>query len=231
MEPDVHERLIAAVNLYSMPDQAVELLNAHPPLILVGVTGAGKNAIMDHIVRTSDYKHVISHTTRPRRTYENTNPDYHFVSEAEMLEAIHKQVFIEVKVVHAKAAYGTSMTEYKRVLAESHKPLLDMDVKGAREVIKHVPKLRPIFILPPNFDIWMQRLVGRGVMSESELARRLQGAKSELGEVLNNKQFKLVINNEIQVVAKEIVTGGIDTLTQGQNREVVRQLLEAIIHR
>jgi guanylate kinase len=213
-----------------MPHEAVELLNAHLPLILVGITGAGKNAIMDYMVRNSGYRHIISHTTRLQRAYEKINPDYHFVSEDEMLRLIRDQAFIEVKVVHAKAVYGTSVAEYKKALLASGKPLLDMDVQGAKEVLNNEPQLYPVFILPPSFDIWMKRLSGRGPMTEAELTRRLQSAKNELSEVLNNKRFKLVINNEISAVAKEIVSDVTSTQLQRTNREVARQLLEAIIH-
>ena len=228
MDDQIQTQLAAAVAGYQTPPQAAELLKQNPPLVVASVTAGGKDAIAQRIQETSDYRRIITTTTRPMREGEANGREYWFVTDQQMLELINQQAFIEVKTLHAQQTSGSSIAAYQSILDSGNKPLLIIDVQGIQEVIKHIPSLNPVFILPPSFDEWMKRLGGRGHMSHVEKLRRLKSAESEIELALRNQDFRLVVNRQIPDAATEIVSGQTDMRTQQANREIAQQLLDQI---
>src|SRR4029078_2891350 len=96
----LHSDLLAKIRNYKIPPRAVELLKKNEPLIIAGATGAGKSTILHHITVMSDYRHVISHTTRTPRPDEKNGRNYWFVASEQMLVMLEKAAMIEVNVVH-----------------------------------------------------------------------------------------------------------------------------------
>lgn len=229
MEPYAHEQLIAAVGSYSMPRQAVELLNTHPPLLIAGVTAAGKDTITQEIIQNNNWRRVISHTNRPLRPGERNGENYWFASDADIFKLINSQAFIDIKVVHEVKVYGTTIVAYQQVLQSGHKPILVIDIQGAKNIIKYIsPNHRPVFILPPDFSSWVERMENQGPMSHAERIRRLHSAKAELKEVIQNESYLLFVNRDISITAHQITSKVEDMELQHQNRRVARQLLQAV---
>lgn len=190
-----------------MPDRAVELLKVHHPLIIAGVTASGKNAIINYIMQHVDYQHVITHTTRPMRSKEINGLEHWFVTDRQMMQLLDNGAMIETQPIHGDTVYGTSFAAFEQVINNGHKPMMEMDIQGINELTDHVPHLEPIFILPPSFDVWMERLGGRDFMSDGEKVRRLHSARIELEEALKNKKFILIINHEVDDTAHQIMAG------------------------
>jgi guanylate kinase len=228
MQRSLHHALLDKVRDYQVPDRAVALLNQHPPLVIAGVTASGKTDIMDLIQESSDWRHVITHTTRSVRAGEIDGQNYWFVSEDEMLQLLERQAMIEANAVHGETVYGTSLAAYETVLKNGHQSILIMDVQGIEDTIQRVASLRPFFLLPPSFEEWMRRLDQRGHMSHVERSRRLQSAKDELSIALKNDRFILVVNNEISATAQTILKGVTDQLSQRRNRELAQLLIDHI---
>ena len=103
-----------------------------------------------------------------------------------------------------------------------------IDVQGIEEIMQQVFNLKASFILPPSFEIWMERLARRGEMSYVERQKRLQSARMELERALNDEHFTLVVNHDVSQAAKEIMDGRTDASTQHRNRELAQQLIEHI---
>lgn len=229
MESSIHKQLITAVSSYSMPRYAVELLNTQPPLLIAGVTAAGKDTIAKKIAQESNWRRVISHTNRPLRPGENNGENYWFVNDTDILELINSKAFIDAKVVHKIKVYGTTVAAYQRVLQSGHKPMLVIDVQGVNNVVQHITsKHHPIFILPPDFQTWLARMKEQGPVSPDERKRRLHSAKAELEEVIQNESYLLFINREVPITARQITSEVIDTKLQHQNRQIAQQLLDDI---
>lgn len=226
MEDSLHSQLLAKVRSYKMPETAVKLLEQHPPLIIAGITASGKDAISTELEKIGHCKGVVTHTTRPKRPGEISGEHYWFVDESEMLRLLNEEAFIEAKAIHGETIYGPSLKAYQNVLNTGQKPLLAIDVQGVNEIIKKVPSSRPVFILPPSFSVWMERLGGRGAMSHVERSRRLRSAQKELEEALRNQRFMLIVNREIPSTAREILRGATDSRTQNENRLLIQQLIE-----
>ncbi|HEX4774222.1 MAG TPA: hypothetical protein VH234_01775 [Candidatus Saccharimonadales bacterium] len=223
----LHRELFEAVRNYKMPPPAVKLLKQSPPLIISAVTAGGKTTTGNRIVKKSDYRHVVTHTTRTIRPGEANGVNYWFVNQAEMLELIKQGVFIEVQPVHGDTIYGTSLESYQSVIKTGHKPLLIMDVQGIQEIISNIPQTQAFFMLPPSYETWMDRLQARGNMNPLEKARRLQSAKKEIETVLADSHFVLVINYDIERTADEILQGP-SMADQRASREIAQRLVDRI---
>lgn len=225
--------LHAAVASYRMPPHARELIGSGEVTLLCGVTAAGKNTISNYLVNHGNYAHVISHTTRrPRENHgilEQSGVEYWFVSPAEMLELVKNEAFIEVKAIHGETCYGTSVKAVDSVIQAGKHPVMEVDVQGALELTEAVPGLRPLFILPPSYDVWMERLGTRGFISDGEKERRLRSASMEIQAALDHPAFILTVNHEVELTAAEIMRG-LDTSAQAQaeHRKLAEDLLETI---
>jgi guanylate kinase len=231
---ELTSQLLELVNNYRMPEEAKTLVRDSQLLALCGVTAAGKNTIATYLIEHSDFEYVVSHTTRAPRenhgTIEQHGKDYWFVGDAQMLGLINDQSFLEVKAVHGDTFYGTSIQSVEKAIADKKRPITEIDVQGTLELAKEVPGFRPVFILPPNYDIWMERLGTRGFMSEGEKERRMQSAKMELQTAVDNPDFILITNHEVELTAREIIQG-LDTSLSNQSkmRDLAKELLDYLI--
>ncbi len=226
---DERDQLFKLARNYNIPPDAIELVSQHPPLIISGVTAVGKNTIISYLLERYPYQRTVTHTTRPKRGSEADGIDYWFVSELQMAELLRRGQMIEAQVIHDLYVYGTSIAEYKRVINTGKMPVADMDVQGILQLSRHVPAIKPIFLLPPSFEVWMQRLGGRGHMSDGEKSRRLNSARQELETALNDHNFIMLVNHQYDVTAREIIDGVTSNPgEQTELRNLAAELLAAI---
>jgi guanylate kinase len=216
-----------------MPMRGKSLIGSGKVLVLCGVTAVGKNTIADYLVNHGNFEHVVSHTTRePRENHgilEQNGREYWFVSPEQMLEMIDRNEFIEVKAIHGETCYGTSVAAIEAVLAKGKTPVMEIDVQGALELTEASPSLRPLFVLPPSYDVWMERLGTRGDISDGERERRLRSASMELETALDHRSFVFITNQQVEITATEIMRG-IDSSsgTQDTLRQLAQELLDSV---
>lgn len=212
MNSDIHNQLINLASHYQMPDEARALLYKETPLLLCGVTAAGKNTLANELIAEGGYESVISHTTRePRLNHgvlERQSRNYFFVNDEEMLRMINEKLFVETKPVHGKV-YGTSIEAYRAPIERGNIPVLDIDVQGAEEFVLAVPELKPIFLLPPNFEVWQQRLADRGDIDSAKLKPRMKSAITEIETIMGNPAFQLLVNVDKVQTAQMLRAGHI----------------------
>lgn len=227
MPSNTHNQLMDAVANYQMPEVACDLLQNEKPLLLCGITAAGKNTLAEELIAGGGFEAVVSHTTRqPRLNHgamEQDGKNYFFVADEEMLQMILDEQFVEAKPVHDKV-YGTSIEAYKAPLARGNVPVLDIDVQGAEEFVVAVPSLRPIFLLPPSFRVWQQRLKGRGDLAIEDLKPRVRSAVMEIETILQNPAFQLLVNTDKAQTAEMIRSGHI-----GRDHDAV-DVADQLIH-
>lgn len=236
MEENVKQiltQLHGAVALYQMPASARQLIGSGQVTLLCGVTASGKNTIANYLVGHGNFEHVVSHTTRaPRENHgvlEQNGVEYWFVTPAQMLQLVQQQAFIEVKAIHGETCYGTSIASVQKVLTTGKHPVMEIDVQGALELTEAVPSLRPLFILPPSYDVWMERLGSRGFLSDGERERRLRSASMEIQTALDHPAFILTVNHEVELTANDIMNGiDLSEQTQQSHRALAMELLDTI---
>jgi guanylate kinase len=196
---------------YTMPNEARKLILEHPSLNIAGPTGAGKGTMSLYLTQTGNYTPVVSDTTRaPRPTgngYEVNGVQYWFIDEETAIQKIEAGAYIEMKPVHGDTMYGTSIDAYKKVVDTGHIPILEIDVKGMQELMDAAPGFEAILLLPPSFEIWEQRIDGRGDMDLNQKIKRFTTAVLEYSKPIENRNFYPVVNTEVIDTAEVIMSG------------------------
>ncbi len=224
------DQLHQSISEYQMPSHAEELIGSGEVLVLCGVTAAGKNTIINHLVESDKYTYVVSHTTRKPRSNdgvpEQNGQQYWFVSPDKMLSMVQNQEFVEVKAVFGETCYGTSIQQIDQAIDEGSHPVMEIDVQGVLELVEAVPNLRPLFVLPPNFSVWMERMQKRGGLTDDAKRRRIETASLEIQTALDHPSFVLVVNHEFQDTILEITQGvDVSERAQTERRQVATDIL------
>ncbi len=149
-------------------------------VIVSGPSGVGKSTLCRHILQDmSGIRLSVSYTTRPPRSGETDGKEYRFVSEDKFRKKISEQSFAEWAEVYGRL-YGTPWKELKHESGSHTDILLDIDVQGARQVMKTLQNAVTIFILPPSLEILRTRLASRATDSSEEQERRFQQSQQEM---------------------------------------------------
>lgn len=207
----VDSQLTKLLNQYKPTPQATKLIQQVTTVLLVGIAGAGKDSIKNILLKTGKYHDIVSHTTRsPRKNNgipEKDGIEYHFISKQTAKDMLEKQLFIEAKWVHRQNVYATSVGEFELCFKNNKIALADIEVQGVEEYMTLSPqKTKPIFLLPPNYDIWLTRFKARyeGHVGQGEFKERLHTATEEIEHVLARPFFSIVINDDLEATAAQV---------------------------
>jgi guanylate kinase len=172
--------------------------------IISAPSGSGKSTLVEHLMqRVPSLTFSVSYTTRPARAHERDGEHYHFISRPEFEQRIARDEFLEWAEVFGNY-YGTHRGELERAIAAGQDLVLDIDVKGARQLKKRIPEAVSIFILPPSRKILEQRLRTRSQDTEPVIERRLREAAEE---IRNYQQYDYVlVNREVESSAQRLVS-------------------------
>jgi guanylate kinase len=98
--------------------------------------------------------------------------------------------------------YGTLRSEVDKVLASGRHVVMDIDVQGARQIIRAYPESVLVFVLPPDIAVLLERLKARGTESGKALDRRLGSAVEELRAVW--MYHYVVLNEDIDRAVEDV---------------------------
>ena len=176
-------------------------------VVLVGPSGSGKTTLAQRLIQTRrlNCAFSVSHTTRPRRPAEVHGQDYYFVTR-EAFEALQgANGFAEWAEVHGNL-YGTSMAELDRHFGAGRDVLFDIDIVGAHNLWRSFGgRCRLIFVLPPSWQVLVERLVARATETELTLRRRLRTARAELQQVLASPApWSCLVNDDLAVAVSRL---------------------------
>lgn len=228
------------VDNYQPSEAAISLMGTSRIALLAGISGAGKDTIKRSLLAHNPIFHdIVSHTTRlPRQNnnrLENDGVDYHFIDINRAKNMLENHEFIEAKFVHG-TIYGTSVAEIQKAHDNQHIAITDVDIQGVAE-IKHLsPSAISIFIVPPSYDIWLERLRSRYFSAEEferEWPKRRDSSIVELTKALETPYYHFIINDDIDRatrVAEEIILRD-DVFYEKDNqaRILTHELLERIV--
>ena len=163
-------------------------------IIISGPSGVGKSTITQELlssIKNLDFS--VSYTTRDKRTMENDQEHYKFISKDQFEEMVDENLFLEYEQVHGNL-YGTPIEPIRESLRYNHSVLLDIDVKGASSIINtnHFDSLS-IFIKPPSINELEKRLIDRNDMSKEDIEQRIEVATKE---ILQSQYFNHIVINE-----------------------------------
>jgi len=158
-------------------------------------SGAGKTTLIKLVLgHFQNLSYSISHTTRPPRKNEKHGLDYYFISIKEFKEKIERNDLLEWAKVHGNY-YGTSKDFVRKTLDKGKSLILDIDVQGARQIMKSGMDMVTIFIMPPSIEVLSLRLESRGTDSTKVIATRLENAKTEIAQ--KDLYQYMVINDDL----------------------------------
>ncbi len=213
------EQLVAEIkdvlDKYHPSDETRDILAKAQVLLLVGMTGAGKQRIIQELLKTNKYYFIVSHTTRPPRANngmpEQNGVEYFFITNENLLRMLKNGEFVECKFIHNQQFSGTSVKEIMKASAENKIATTDIEVQGVEEYMVLKPNTTPVFVLPPSFEEWERRLNDRGRLHADELTNRYQSAAMEIDTALKKDYYQFVINDDLESAVKavdKIASGG-----------------------
>jgi len=169
------------------------------PLVIVlsGPSGVGKDAVLTRM-KESGYplEYITTVTTRPQRTTERNDIDYHFISMERFQEMTEHQEFLEWAKVYGNW-YGVPKQPVKQALDKGQDIMVKVDIQGATTIKKILPQAVFIFLSPPSIEELATRLKQRYTESLSDLALRIKTAEEEIKQlplfdyVVVNKQDEI----------------------------------------
>jgi len=162
--------------------------------IISAPSGAGKTTLVKAVLQQfRDMLYSISYTTRKPRVEERDGIDYHFISKQDFKKGINKGRWAEWAEVYGNY-YGTSVEFIEKSLSSGCDILLDIDVQGTLQILKHYPDSVTIFILPPSMNALRKRLEVRGSDSQAVIEKRLLNARKEMTQ---KKMYRHIIVNDV----------------------------------
>ncbi len=172
--------------------------------IVSAPSGTGKTTLCRIIIDAfSNISYSVSHTTRSPRAGEADGIDYHFVSKDEFQTMVNEDKLAEWAEVHGNF-YGTSVNYLNENLAKGEDILLDIDVNGAKQIVKKYPDAVTIFIMPPTMEALRERLENRGTDAPTVIEKRLMNAESEILE--KNFYKYIIVNDDLETAEQELTS-------------------------
>ena len=166
-------------------------------VIVSGPGGVGKGTIVEQLL-TRDPRLWLSQswTTRPRRPTEPAEA-YRFVDRATFEAAVDQGGFLEW-VEFLDYMQGTPVPDPP----EGADVLLEIDVRGGRQVRELVPDAVLVFVDAPSPAHQRKRLENRGD-DAATVARRMRKTASERAEALE-MGYQIVVNDEVSRAVRAI---------------------------
>lgn len=209
---ELDEQLRAKVATYRPEPGHFAHLQGIPLLFIVGISGAGKNALSTKLKtdHPGEYHQMITNVTRaPRKNngvLEQDGIDYHFISMATASRMLDNQQYIEANV-YSNNIYGTSVAELEVAQQKNRIVIGDIDVNGVANFVRLGLHALPVFVLPPSYEVWQQRLLTRypgGQIDQADWLARIKTARSEIERALETDYFYFVINDDLNQAAEAI---------------------------
>jgi guanylate kinase len=171
-------------------------------LVISGFSGVGKGTVIRHLMSTHpDYAFSVSATTRPPRPGEVHGKDYFFVDRDTFEKWVEEDKFLEYARFFEKA-YGTLKDHVEDLRNQGKTVILDIEVEGARNVMKACPEAVSVYIIPPSAAELKRRIEGRGTETKEQIRARMEKALNEADIVPEYRH--LVVNDEADAAAEEI---------------------------
>lgn len=219
------------ISHYRPSAQGMKLLSGLRLVLLCGPSASGRNTVINRLLDNDAYYFIVSDTTRAPRVNngvaEKNGVTYFFRSEDEFLAELKHGDFLEAEIIHQQQVSGISLRELSKARAARKIAITDIDLGGLQRVTMLKPDTTAVTILPPSFDVWMERLNSRGTLSLSEIKHRLLTSTRIFALAAEGKVGQLVVNDRLDRSAEEVdaLACGIEPAGTGQKRELALELL------
>ena len=187
-------------------------------IVYSGVSGVGKGTILAQLMPMEDLNlaYSVSMTTRQPREGEQDSVDYFFVSKKRFLEAVKNGELLE----HARFVdndYGTPKEYVERMREEGKNVILEIEIRGARQVMEKCPDALSIYIVPPSLEELERRLRERSTEDEQTIMKRVSKARQELEDI--DFYEHVVCNDDLGKAVEEIRQIILNRIAEEEQRE------------
>ena len=196
---------VVQIHSSRLPEFEIVMVKTGKLVIISGPSGVGKSTVLKKLFEecTLPLEPSVSATTRPIREGEQEGKSYHFLTDEEFKRRKQQNEFLEcIEVFGLGYWYGTLKKPVSAGLDAGKWIVLEIDVDGAQEALKHYPDAITIFIHPGSLEELERRLRNRGTETEEALGRRLDVARRELD--ISEKYQHRVINQSVDQTVDEI---------------------------
>ncbi|MCX6358041.1 MAG: guanylate kinase, partial [Candidatus Aureabacteria bacterium] len=126
---------------------------------------------------------------------------YWFTTRAEFEKLLARGEFLEHATVYDNY-YGTRKSVIDKALGQGHDIILDIDVRGALQVMENEYPAVFVYIVPPSLRELERRLRGRATDAEEIIRKRLSLAREEMSYL--ERYDYVVVNDALQTAYEEL---------------------------
>lgn len=193
--------------------------------VISGPSGTGKGTIVGELQKICDFYLSISMTTRSPRGTEQNGVEYFFVTKEEFEKEIETGGLLEYANNYGNY-YGTPRRKMEEQLAKGRDVILEIDMKGAKQVKELYPEAILVFILPPSLKELRRRIQNRGTETEEAIRVRMAETVKEIHEIVHYEYY--VINDDLQVAVQQVksIMDAEKCAVQGAMHELIGQYEE-----
>ena len=194
-------------------------------IVISGPSGSGKDTVLSEVFRLHpEIRLSISSITRDMREGEVQDGKYHFISRDEFEKAIENNEMLEYNI-YQNNYYGTPKAPVQKAIDEGAEIVLEVDVNGAKNVLKQFPEAISIFIMPPSFETLAKRLSSRGTESAEQIKGRLKAALDEINQAVI---YDYIVVNDVLCEAVEDVISIIVSNRSKKERQInlIKEVLD-----
>jgi guanylate kinase len=148
-------------------------------VVISGPSGAGKTSVCRALKQRPEVEFSVSATTRAMRAGERDGVDYHFLTQEDFQRRVAENQFLEWASYNGNL-YGTPRWPMDTALARGQTFLLEIEVKGTRQLRERGVAGLYVFITPPSLAELRTRLERRGSNDPQEIAQRVKLAEEEI---------------------------------------------------
>lgn len=171
-------------------------------IVLTGPSGVGKGTLVRSLLQRHPNLYLsISVTTRSPRPGEVEGKNYYFASRSQFEQMVVNGELLEW-AEFAGNYYGTPRLPVIQKIQQGKWVLLEIELKGARQIRQTFPEALNIFLLPPSLSELEYRIRNRGQDSEEAIIRRLKRAQEEIDAA---DEFDLqIVNDNFEEALRQI---------------------------
>ena len=163
-------------------------------IVLVGPSASGKSSIAKYIADHSDYKQIVTYTTRPMRDGEIDGVDYHFITDEEFEKKKNEDFFMEI-AIYNNWSYGSAKFDY------TSDKIVVLTPKGLRQLKSKCPNLAPFstYLIFTDRRFRLIKMLERGDNIEEAYRRNISdvgmfdGVENEVDCVIYNDNYEKTV--------------------------------------